>query len=157
MDLFLKAGSFTKIADIKLISTPENWGQEILAIAKKIYSGLPLENCFVKFTKIDEKQGYGIGELIVTSKFQNEKQTQRNVLGSIPVIIKDSHLEPLDIFISKKRIFYLTPERLQKLLFNPALEAGVIKKPHSLLSTLQQLPSAGEGASMLGKIGSTIA
>lgn len=152
MDLFLKTKNFTKIADIKLISAPENWSQEILAIAKKIYSNLPLENCFIKFTKIDEKQGYGIGELVITSKFQNEKQTQRNVIGSIPIIIKDSHLEPLDIFISKKRIYYLTPERLQKLLFSPELASGVVKKKSSLYT----LPSPGDGVSMLGKIGSTI-
>ena len=105
--------SFEKKASGYRLSSPDSWTHEI---TKYMYEKIPFVTKYptdIVMDKEDKESGYATGNVIV-----------KNTL-LIPIIIKPegmhSELQPFDVFKFEDKYHPLTKERIDDILFNPAM------------------------------------
>jgi hypothetical protein len=86
---FLPADVAQKTADIRLNSPPEGWTDEILQSVMRDHPYLPADQLVLNFQRQDSALGYGVGYISILSAPR----------VSLPVIINNRGLKPIDIMI----------------------------------------------------------
>lgn len=86
---FLPADVAQKTADIRLNSPPEGWADEILQSVIRDHPYLPPDQLVLNFQRQDPALGYGVGYVSILSAPR----------VSLPVIINNRGLKPIDIMI----------------------------------------------------------
>lgn len=86
---YLGERAATKLAGVRLTQPPSYWGDEITQILMRDHPYIPTDRVAVTFKKMDAAQGAGLGYI--------------SIMGAptvtIPVIIKNRELAPLDILV----------------------------------------------------------
>lgn len=113
-------GFIEKIAaNIELGEDPENWDIEIIQHIHEKHPYLTGADTEVVFKKVSEKKGYGYGYVQINDM-------------TIPIIIKEGEMSPLDVFLQGKKAYPLTEETVQNVLHTTDL------------GSLQRRPNAKE-------------
>src|SRR3990172_8499891 len=124
-DTFEKAASLS----IQLANPPEDWESEITDYAYRLHPWLVDFTIAIEFLKKLPDRQYGIGSILVSAKqpisperqlgsaFQQGPQSQgaeQEVMASIPLIIAEGTLAPLDIFISGSTVCTLDEDNFKR-------------------------------------------
>ena len=119
---------FEKLAtETQLPEDPNEWPNEIL---DEVYRQVPYVADFdldVNMDRVDAERGFGFGHIEVGSKSEAPATSKPEELAAagirkvrIPVIIKESKLQPFDILVTDdSRMMPLTEQRLRQALFRP--------------------------------------
>lgn len=109
-NLHITQPALEKVAGYTLSPDRDLWESEI---TKHIYESFPFLTKYqlsIILDKVDDKAGYGYGNIIVNNEV------------TIPLIIRNFELMPLDIMVLGEDEFHpLTENRLDEVLFNPGL------------------------------------
>ena len=115
---FYKKASLVMSADTLLPSDSNQWASGIL---DELLKQAPYVNAFsplVQMDKVDSNKGYGFGYIKIQSNGNN---------ATIPVVIKNGKMSPLDVFFdSDGKGYPLSEERFNEVLLNPKLFGGAI-------------------------------
>ena len=131
MSLFLPADvSFEKTAYTRRLSgATDQWPVEIV---KEAYRQLPFLKAYeteVEMDKSDGSMGFGLGKLsIFPLMLTKEKAAQDEKLVTVPVIVRDRELAPLDVYAHGGDMHPMDGEELQSLLFRPGVFEGPAPK-----------------------------
>lgn len=112
--LFLTQPAFEKVAHFELSPDPVNWPSEI---TRYIYEKKPFLSQYttrIRLDKADDKQGYGYGAVIVEDKI------------SIPVIIRNFELLPMDVYSEGEEFFPLSERRIDEILMDTSLFSRMV-------------------------------
>jgi len=150
------AGMLTRLGD-----NVDNWHQEIMQEAYKQLPYLSQYDSHVILDKVDEERGFAFGSIEVrpkTAMTVEEMQTSGMDKVHIPLIVKEQMLSPLDVFLSGKKYFHLTENRLREMLMRPEAFDVARLRPYdpSLVQDLQPPLRSGFGGFGAGgtKVGS---
>lgn len=109
--------SFDKLAmAIKLSDNADNWQQEISA---EIYKHLPYLSDYavnVLLERVNPERGYAFGSAQVTNV--TEKPNPAGPAVTIPLLVKDRMLQPLDVMFREGKAYPLSEDRLREALFD---------------------------------------
>jgi len=86
---FLPAAEAAKLANVRLVSPPSQWDDEITQNVIREHPFLPTDQIVVSFRQKDETNGYALGSVT----FANMPHI------SLPVIIANRELSPIDIMV----------------------------------------------------------
>lgn len=173
--LFIKSElTFEKIAvETQLSEDPNKWPNELL---DELFRQAPYVSDFdldVSMAKVDGERGFGFGHIEASSKSESPSTapvSQQDAAGirrvRIPIIIKESRLQPFDVVITEdSKMLPLTEGRLRQALFRPQSFDVTSKSPgdQSLINQLfppyrQNYGFGGGGAvvSADGKVASAL-
>lgn len=105
----------------KLEKDPEEWPGEILSETYKQHAFLSAFETDLEMQRVDQARGYAVGRVLVyPAKLQKEAAMQQNRLISLPVIVRDRELAPLDVYQHRENWHPMIEERVQEILYNPA-------------------------------------
>lgn len=121
-DLFKNTDfNFEKVAMVYLDRDVTTWVKSIISTFFSNYPELQNQYAAVEWQKKDATKGYAVGSLKVLK-------------GSVPVIIKDFQLYPLDVIMFGSSTIPLTKDTIQELLSKPNPFQGIAKvEPKSSL------------------------
>lgn len=109
--------SFEKMAmAIKLSDNADNWQQEI---SGEIYKHLPYLSDYavnVLLERVNPERGYAFGSAQITNKTDNPNPAGPTV--TIPLLVKDRNLQPLDVMMMEGKAYPLSEERMEEALFS---------------------------------------
>lgn len=131
MSLFLDANlPFEKVAYSKLLEKdPTSWP---VGIIKEAYVQLPyLKNYEVDVSvdRTDEARGYGVGKIIIyPSRMEKSAALKGKKVITIPLVIKDLEMSPLDVISHEDRLFPESEEKVAHIMHSPQTFARVSKK-----------------------------
>jgi hypothetical protein len=112
--LFITQTPFEKVAHFELSPDPVNWPAEI---TRYIYEKRPFLSKFttrIRLDKVDDKAGYGYGAILVEEKL------------SIPLIIRDFELLPLDTYSQEDEFYPLNERRLDEVLMDTSMFSQLV-------------------------------
>ena len=129
MDLFISEPELSferpKTASVQLDEDTSMWPKGILS---ELFRQVPDASEYVPrvmMYQVDEEQGYGFGAIVISSVTDSAMGTsdpgsvqKKQVL--IPVIVKQNMLMPLDLLLTKNKMYPLTGSRLREALFRPS-------------------------------------
>ncbi len=114
--LFLsRERDLTKVATAKLGQNPKEWESDILGLLHQQHPYLVNSKLNINIKNSDPESGSGIGAITLDNKI------------TIPIIIKNFRLEPLDVFFNNNQIIPLTRSRIEQTL--KTLAIGTPVKP----------------------------
>ena len=131
MDLFLEPTQYettkTAATETPLPEDPISWPTEIL---QELFKQVPYIADFtpnIVMDRVDAERGYGLGHAEIQNKSELQSGTtdeQQAAVGvrmvRIPLIIKESKLQPLDVVVTEdSKMLPLTESRLRQALFRP--------------------------------------
>ena len=135
---YLSPEEAAKVAGVRLVSPPSYWDDEVRQTVAREHPYIPTDRIIVNFSQRDDATGTAMGFVSLTGS--------PNV--SIPVIIKNRELSPLDILIvrsahpqdehAQQGAGDMTDDRVMPLnedTFNAAMDAGSVGTPVSQHST----------------------
>ena len=159
----------TKVAAAKahLSENADDWQSEIVNEAHKQNIFLGEYRARLIMNELDPEKRYALGAVEITNTTAVNPRDEGGKLNKalIPVVVKDGHLAPLDIFVSNGRAWPLTKDRLRMALFRPQMFEAARKgaRDRSLVSTLMP-PDRDEGgfskgasvSSLIDRIGESV-
>ncbi len=112
------------------VQLPEDANEWPTAITQELYRQAPYISDFephVVMDRVDAEQGYGFGHVEIQNKTEIQHGASPGALDAagvrqarIPVIIRDRHLQPLDLLVTDdSTVVPLTESRLREALFRP--------------------------------------
>jgi hypothetical protein len=111
--------------DTRLDEDPEEWP---VVVIRESYKQLPFLKSFeteVEFDKVDPARGYAVGKLIVwPARMEKAAAAEGKQLVSVPVIIRDREMAPLDVFSHNKMMQPMNQDKVAMILFRPQTIAG---------------------------------
>ena len=120
-----------KTAGYKLPENSRKWNGEVLKYLFEQNEWMDVDNYFLRWgSAFDGDKGYGTGAVILS---KGDKSI------SVPVIVKDFELDPMDIFFSDKQFRPLTERSVSQALTNTNLAERLVKKtdaPESLMKNI---------------------
>ncbi len=121
----IKVGLTKTAAKYRLEEEPEEWAVEIFKQASKELPWLRDHTTDVEIDQTDEARGYAVGRLLVYPMNMHKQAAagQRKLL-SIPLIVRDREIAPLDVFMHEKRAYPMDEEQAQSILFRPGMFVG---------------------------------
>jgi len=152
------AGMLTKLSD-----NIDTWPQEI---TQEIYKQLPFMSEYeanVILDKMDEERGFAFGSVEVrprSAMTMEEQEVSSLDKVHVPVLVKESMLQPFDVFMVGKEFQPLSERRIREALFRPEIFDAARTRPYdpSLVHDLQPPIRAGYGGFGSGgvKLGSEL-
>lgn len=121
------AGMVTPLGD-----NSENWPREIMSEAYRQVPYLSEFSADIGLDRIVEEDGYAFGSIVVRSpSHMTSKEEGDRPLPTvhIPVIVRDTKLDPLDVFAKGKQYFHLTEGRFREALFRPDVFDAARERP----------------------------
>jgi hypothetical protein len=97
-------GDFQKEANVKLSKNPDEWMQEVVKFLHQSYPWLADAKLQVNFNRVDAENGVGVGQIQLDDKV------------SIPLIVDNFRLSPLDVFWVNGKLHPLTKSSLQEIV-----------------------------------------
>lgn len=117
-NLFSEDPQFRRVQYKKLSDNVREWQQEISAlISERLPKDLGLDVKIV-FQTVNEERGYAVGTAIA-----KDTNTERQI--GIPVVIKNWHLAPIDLFFSEGKIYPLSDDNIAKIFYQNSLGVGL--------------------------------
>jgi hypothetical protein len=111
-NLFITAqilGDFKKEANVKLSKNPDEWMQEVVKFLHQSYPWLADAKIQVNFNRVDADNGAGVGQIQLDEKV------------SIPLVVDNFRLSPLDVYWVNGKLHPLTKSSLQEIVQGTAL------------------------------------
>lgn len=110
-ELGVLRGKKTKVAEYKLQGDSSLWTEQVLERMYEEHDWIEPENYYVKWRN-EFEDGNALGVLVLE---KNKKAI------SIPLIVEDFHLKPLDLFYvpDEQKLYPLTPHNIEKVFFSP--------------------------------------
>jgi len=105
-----------KTASVYLDKDQTTWVKRVVGRFLETYPVLQNQGITLVWTKKEPDKGYAVGTLKVLG-------------GSVPVIIHDFHLYPLDVIMFGDTAMPLNQNSLQEILSNPSPFKGITKSP----------------------------
>lgn len=102
-------GTFEKEANIRLSKNPDEWMQEVVKFLHQSYPWLADAKVQVNFNRVDAENGAGVGQIQLDEKV------------SIPLVVDNFKLSPLDVFWVNGKLHPLTKSSLQEIVQGTAL------------------------------------
>jgi len=103
--LFLKTkNTFEKEANVKLERDPKQWPENITMFLHQAYPWITNAKIQVNFNRIDAEEGAGVGQIQLDDK------------ASIPLVVENFKLQPLDVFWAGDKLQPLTKASLLEIL-----------------------------------------
>ena len=96
--------SFEKEANIKLERDTKQWPENITAFLHQAYPWITDAKIQVNFNRVDDEEGAGVGQVQLDDK------------ASIPIVIENFKLQPLDVFWAAGKLQPLTKQALLSVL-----------------------------------------
>lgn len=114
---------FEKVAyATKLEDDPDEWS---VSVIREAYKQLPFLKSFesdVELDRVDPARGYAVGKIIVyPAGMKKEAAAGERRLITVPVIVRDRELSPLDVFSHQGHMWPMDEEKVQGHLFRPGL------------------------------------
>jgi len=97
-------GTFEKEANVKLSKNPDEWMQEVVKFLHQSYPWLADAKVQVNFNRVDAENGAGVGQIQLDEKV------------SIPLVVDNFRLSPLDVFWVNGKLHPLTKSSLQEII-----------------------------------------
>lgn len=119
--MFLERPEFEKVAvTIKLPDDEKKWAPKILS---ELHRQVPVMDQFhanIILDRLEPNKGYGFGYIIAQPKVLNPLMSAGLPKIKIPVVVKNWHLSPLDVFYDPEgRGFPLSERRVREALLRP--------------------------------------
>ena len=157
--LFSKEREKTAGMQVPLPKDSQMWERAVITEAYRQVPFLGSYEVFFELSRNDEEQGFGFGALIVrprSSMSEEETVQAETPIVSIPVIVRDWKMAPLDMFGFRGRYQPLTEERLSKALHRPQIFDAVrdAPPPPSIYQDMQPPEEAMYGGAM--KLGASL-
>jgi len=105
-----------KEANIKLERDPKQWPENITMFLHQAYPWITDAKIQVNFNRIDAEDGTGVGQIQLDDK------------ASIPIIIDNFKLQPLDVFWANGKLQPLTKNNLLEMLEGQQLGRSIEPK-----------------------------
>lgn len=105
-DLYVVPPQFDKLAGTKMPPDPELWAETIFGVFSEQYPELAeMSGGDIEWdqNRLDGESGFGVGTIIVNSN---------NNIVKIPVVVKEFHLQPIDIFEADDKMKLLNDENI---------------------------------------------
>jgi len=109
MDDILKKLDFEKQADVKLSKNTKKWKEEILGVLYQTHPWIQSDNITVDIPHLDDEKSTGVGAVKVGDDL------------TIPVIIKNGNMKPLDLFINHGKVDLLSQDSIWETSINKDL------------------------------------
>ena len=117
----------------KLEKDPEEWPGEFLSETYKQHAFLSAFETDLEMQRVDQARGYAVGRVLVyPAKLQKEAAVQQNRLISLPVIVRDRELAPLDVYQHRENWHPMIEERVQDILHKLLLIMELLGQLHLL-------------------------
>jgi hypothetical protein len=152
--------SLEKVAyNTRLERDPDEWPAEIIKEAYKQLPFLRAAEVDVTVDRTDGARGYAIGKIYVyPPRMTKEAASARRQLVTVPVIIKEGQMSPLDVFSHEERMRPMAQEDIRGILFRSDLFQGVAGKDRfqgsSLSAQIAPPTTGGRGTGTLNKYSS---
>lgn len=153
--------SFEKIAmPTKLTDSPESWQREI---AGEVFKQIPFIADYavnIVLDRVDAERGFAFGGAHVSNKSESPTPDQEGPSITIPIIVKERMLAPLDVFMDGEGVFPLTEDRVHERLFRTdtfetstrkPTDRGIVDQLYPPMRTNYGMGSAMGDASGIGK------
>jgi hypothetical protein len=119
--MFLTKPTFEKVAvKIKLPDDEKKWAPKILS---ELHRQVPVMEDFhanIVLDRTEPNKGYGFGYILAQPKVLNPMMSAKLPKIKIPVVVKNWHLSPLDVFYDPEgRGFPLNERRVREALLRP--------------------------------------
>ena len=160
MSLFVNTKlAFEKVAYSKLLDKdPTTWP---VGIIKEAYNQLPYLKGYevdVTIDRSDEARGYGVGKLLVYPARMDKKAAAKDEkLLTIPIIIRDRELSPLDVLSYKNQMVPESETKVAEILHKPETFDKVEPKNRrgsaSMISALSPPTASGQQTRYSGYLG----
>jgi hypothetical protein len=151
--------AFEKIAYSKLLEKdPTTWP---VGIIKEAYKQLPYLKGYevdVTIDRSDEARGYGVGKLLVyPARMAKKAAAQDEKLLTIPIIIRDREMSPLDVLSYKNQMVPESETKVAEILHTPDTFSKVEPKNRrgsaSMISAISPPTASGQQSRYSGYLG----
>lgn len=113
----------------KLEEDPDRWPIEIIKIAYKSIPSLKSYEADVELDRVDAARGYAVGKMLLfPTGMTKEAASGEDKLISLPIIIRDHELAPLDVYSHKGAMYPMDEEGVQEIMIRPQTFSGVADK-----------------------------
>ena len=116
-------------ATTRLEQEPEEWPSEII---QEAYKQLPWLRDFeidVDLDRTDDARGYAVGRMLIyPTMMKKEAASKERKLLSVPIIIREREMSPLDVFMHEKVAWPMDEDRIQGIMFNPNAFIGPARR-----------------------------
>lgn len=104
-------------AACKLDGDPDRWPIEILKVAYKNVPSLKSYEADVELDRVDTARGYAVGKMLVyPNGMTKEAASGRDKLVSVPLIVRDHELAPMDVFSYKGSMYPMDEHDMQEIM-----------------------------------------
>ena len=104
-------------AACKLEGDPDRWPIEILKVAYKSVPSLKSYEADVELDRVDSARGYAVGKMLVyPNGMTKEAASGRDKLVSLPLIVRDHELAPMDVFSYKGSMYPMDEHDMQEIM-----------------------------------------
>ena len=119
--MFYAKPSFEKIAvSIKLPDDEKKWAPRILSELHRQVPAMEQFHANIVLDRMEPNKGFGFGYIIAQPKVLNPLMSQTLPKVKIPVVVKQWHLSPLDVFFDQSgKGFLLNERRIREALMRP--------------------------------------
>lgn len=124
-EMFLEAPTFDlafekTAATVRLPDNDKKWAPKILSELHRQVPAMESFHANIILDRVDANKGFGFGYIIAQPKVMNPLMAQTLPKVKIPVVIKNWHLSPLDVFYSQSgKGMPLTEKRIREALLRP--------------------------------------
>jgi len=116
-----KVANYTKLED-----DPDRWAMEILKAGYKNLPSLRNYEADVEIDRIDAARGYAVGKMLLyPTGITKEAASGMDKLISVPVIVRDHELAPMDVYSHKEQMYPMDERDLQEIMIRPESFTGV--------------------------------
>jgi hypothetical protein len=119
--LFYARPTFEKVAvSIKLPDDEKKWAPKILSELHRQVPAMEQFHANIILDRMEPNKGFGFGYIIAQPKVLNPLMSSTLPKVKIPVVVKQWHLSPLDVFFDQSgKGFLLNERRLREALMRP--------------------------------------
>lgn len=121
-DLGLVLQQMEKNADYKLPNETQKWNKEILKRLYDTHDWLDPDNYYLRWkSDFDGNKGFGVGCIVLSKE---------DKAVSVPVVIKDFRMQPLDIFYSleEEKMYPLTKRTIESAFYDTGIADKMVEK-----------------------------
>jgi hypothetical protein len=109
----------------RLDEDPDEWPVSILSEAYKQLPFLKSLETDVELERVDEARGYAVGKMLIYPHgMQKEAAAENKKLISVPVIVRDRELSPLDVFSFDGSMRPMDQDDIEQMMHRPEVFEG---------------------------------
>ena len=123
--------------DTRLEDEPEEWPVTVIRESHKQLPFLKDYETEVEFDKLDGARGYAVGKMLIwPPRMQKQAAAQSRQLITVPVIIRDREMAPLDVYTHLGHMQPMDQDKVAEVLFRPQAIEGAVPRGKMLGTNL---------------------